>query len=56
MESKIYNLEERTFIFAKNCRLIVSKQAKTTSNIEDGKQLIKASGSLGANYIKPVKN
>jgi four helix bundle protein len=52
MESKIYDLEERTFIFAKNCRLIVSKLDKTTSNIEDGKQLIKASGSVGANYIE----
>jgi hypothetical protein len=25
---------------------------KTIANIEDGKQLIKASGSVGANYIE----
>ena len=25
---------------------------KTTANIEDGRQLIKASGSVGANYIE----
>lgn len=52
MESKIYDLEERTFLFANNCRIIVSKLDKTISNIEDGKQLVKASGSVGANYIE----
>ena len=41
-----YDLEERTFQFAKAVRLFV----KTIANIEDGKQLIKASGSVGANY------
>lgn len=52
MEPKIYDLEERTYIFAKDCRLLVRKLDKTISNIEDGKQLIKASGSIGANYIE----
>jgi four helix bundle protein len=52
MGSKIYDLEERTFLFAKNCRILVSKLDKTISNIEDGKQLVKASGSVGANYIE----
>ena len=30
----------------------VKKLRKTIGNIEDGKQLIKASGSVGANYIE----
>ncbi|MCD4746534.1 MAG: four helix bundle protein [Bacteroidales bacterium] len=49
---KIYDLEERTFQFAKKVRLFVKKLSLTTANIEDGKQVIKASGSVGANYIE----
>ena len=48
----IYDLEERTFQFAKNVRLFVKTFPKTIANIEDGKQLVKASGSVGANYIE----
>jgi len=48
----IYDLEERTFQFAKNVRCFVKTLPKTTANIEDGKQAIKASGSVGANYIE----
>ena len=48
--SKPYDLEERTFQFAKAVRLFVKTLAKTIANIEDGKQLVKASGSVGANY------
>jgi len=47
-----YDLEERTYQFAKAVRLFVKTLPKTTANIEDGKQLIKASGSVGANYIE----
>ena len=50
--SKTYDLEERTFEFAKRCRAFVKKLPKTIANIEDGRQLIKASGSVGANYIE----
>ena len=50
--SKQYDLEDRTLAFAKNCRLFVKKLPKTISNIEDGKQLVRASGSVGANYIE----
>ncbi|MBL7078307.1 four helix bundle protein [Candidatus Shapirobacteria bacterium] len=50
--SKQYNLEERTYKFAKNCRVFVKKLPRTIANIEDGKQLIRASGSVGANYIE----
>jgi four helix bundle protein len=50
--SKQYNLEERTIEFAKRIREFVKKLPKTISNIEDIKQLIKSSGSVGANYIE----
>ena len=49
---KPYDLEERTFLFAKECRNYIRMLSKTTSNIEDGKQLIRSSGSVGANYIE----
>jgi four helix bundle protein len=50
--SKQYDLEDRTLAFAKKVRAFVKKLPKTIANIEDGKQLIKASGSIGANYIE----
>lgn len=50
--SKPFNLEERTYLFAKDCRIYVSKLPKTISNVEDGKQLVRSSGSIGANYIE----
>jgi four helix bundle protein len=50
--SKLYDLEDRTLEFARNVRTLVKKLSKTPGNIEDGKQLIKASGSVGANYIE----
>ncbi len=46
----VYDLEERTFQFAKAVRLFVKLLPKTTANIEDSKQVIKSSGSVGANY------
>ncbi len=49
---KTYDLEDRTLKFAKNARTLVKKLSKTVWNLEDGKQLIKASGSVGANYIE----
>ncbi|PBI89034.1 hypothetical protein BSF41_24030 [Flavobacterium sp. ACN2] len=54
--SKPYNLEERTFLFAKECRIYIRALPKTTSNIEDGKQLVRSSGSVGANYIEANEN
>jgi len=49
---KQYDLEERCFNFAQRVREYVKKLPRTISNIEYGKQLIKASGSVGANYIE----
>ncbi|MFH1371959.1 MAG: four helix bundle protein [Planctomycetota bacterium] len=50
--SKQYDLEPRTFEFAKNVRIFVGKLDKNVANLEDGKQLIRSSGSIGANYIE----
>ena len=47
-----YDLEERTFQFAKRVRVFVKKLPKTAANVEDGKQVIRSSGSVGANYIE----
>ncbi len=52
LNPKQYDLEERTFQFAKDCRVFVSTLLKTIGNIEDGKQLIRSSGSVHANYIE----
>lgn len=50
--SKKYDLEDRTLLFAKNVRKFVRRVPKDVCNIEDCKQLAKASGSVGANYIE----
>ncbi len=50
--SKQYDLEDRTLEFAKQVRVFIKKLSKTIENIEDGKQLIRSSGSVGANYIE----
>ena len=50
--SKQYDLEERTLQFAKKVRAFVKTLPRTTGNFEDGKQLIRSSGSIGANYIE----
>ena len=47
-----YDLEERTFKFAKEVRDFIKSLPFTTANQEDSKQLIRASGSVGANYIE----
>ena len=50
--SKPYDLEERTYLFAKRCRELAKKLPRTVSNLEDGRQLIRSSGSVAANYIE----
>jgi len=47
-----FDLEDRTMRFARNVRTFVTELPKTVASIEDGKQLIRASGSVGANYIE----
>jgi four helix bundle protein len=48
--SKPFNLEERTFQFAKAIRIFIKTLPKTIANLDDAKQLVRASGSVGANY------
>ncbi len=47
-----YDLEERTLKFAKRINEYVNRLPKTIPNIENGKQLVRAAGSTGANYIE----
>ena len=50
--TKQYDLEDRTFKFAKEARDFVRKLSKDIAMIEDTKQLVRSSGSVGANYIE----
>jgi four helix bundle protein len=51
-ETKTYDLEERTYQFAKAVRRFVKVLPRTICNIEDVKQVVRSSGSIGANYIE----
>ena len=51
-QTKQYDLEDRTLDFAKNVRAFSKQLQKTLANIEDTKQVVRASGSVGANYIE----
>ena len=51
-ETKKYDLEDRTLEFAKNVRDFTRSFKKDFANIEDCKQLVRSSGSVGANYIE----
>jgi four helix bundle protein len=48
----VYDLEERTYQFARDVRLLLKNLPGSISNLEDGKQLIRSSVSIGANYIE----
>ena len=48
--SKPRDLEERTFEFAQSVRAFVKQLPRTVSNTEDIKQLVRASGSVAANW------
>lgn len=50
--NKQFDLEERTFLFAKNIASYVKQLPKSISNLEYGKQVVRASSSVGANYIE----
>lgn len=52
MTAKIYDLEERSAVFAENVRAFVRKLPRTISNFEDARQLVRSSGSVAANYIE----
>lgn len=49
---KVFDLEERTYLFACGVRDFTKKLPRTISNIEYAKQIIRSSGSIAANYIE----
>jgi|SRR6185436_7405672 len=49
-------LEERCHQFGKRIRIFCRRIKKDLANIEDIKQLVRASGSVGANYIEANEN
>lgn len=51
-KAKKYDLEDRTFRFARDVMGYVNRLPKNISNIEIGKQLVRSAGSVGANYIE----
>ena len=49
---KHYDLEERTFRFARAVIELTNTLPKTLANVEIIKQVVRSSGSVGANYIE----
>lgn len=49
---KRFDLEERTEEFARGVRSFLKMLPRRAANDEDGRQLLRASGSVGANYIE----
>ncbi|HEY4197311.1 MAG TPA: four helix bundle protein [Mucilaginibacter sp.] len=49
---KKFDLEDRTYDFANNCKEFLKKIDKSLHNIEYYKQLIRSSGSVAANLIE----
>lgn len=52
MEGQKYDLEDRTFLFARRINACVNGLPRSISNLENGKQLVRSAGSVGANYIE----
>ena len=50
--SKPRDLEQRIFCFAESVRAFVKQLPKTISKVEDIRQLVRASGSVAANWIE----
>ncbi len=49
-------LEQRTLRFALDVRAFVRFVPRSIISIEDGKQLVRSSGSVGANYIEACES
>ena len=49
---RVFDLEERTYLFGKGVRLTLRKLKIDPINGSDVKQVIRSSGSVGANYIE----
>jgi four helix bundle protein len=52
MAPRPHDLEDRTFLFAQSIRTFVKQLPRTISNTEDVRQLVRASGSVAANWIE----
>lgn len=52
MQNHTFDLELRTLEFAHRLNAYVNALPKTVSNVENGKQLVRSGGSVGANYIE----
>ncbi len=50
--SKPRDLEDRTFLFAQPVRAFVKELPRTLANTKDVRQLVRASGSVAANWIE----
>lgn len=50
--SNNYDLEDRTLKFARRINAYVQGLPRTITNLENGKQLVRSGGSVGANYIE----
>ncbi len=50
--NKQYDLEDRCYQFAKSVRFFIKDLKKSIVNLEDCKQVLRSSGSIGANYIE----
>lgn len=49
---RVFDLEQRTFEFAGRVRRFVKRLRLGVSNIDDARQVVRSSGSIGANYIE----
>ncbi len=52
---KIYDLEGRTFKFAKEVIAFIGTLPKTIPNAEIGKQVMRSAGSVGANILRRMR-
>lgn len=51
-KEKPFDLEERCELFAREVRSFIRSLPRDVCNLEDARQLARASGSIGANYIE----
>ena len=46
------DLKERTYQYAQEVRSFLKAVPRTPGNVEDARQLLRSSGSIGANYLE----
>ena len=56
MKEKPFDLFQRTYEFASEVRALARTLSYNLQNKEDGKQVIRSSGSVAANYIEANEN